>query len=438
MKSMLQQRIEERTRQRELASAALACGRRRHKRRREALAALGEQRQDDTSLPWSFAGLTYGLSLCDTDAQRLAYRNLLLHLERWAEPLIQAREGYPDQPFRTALASLARQRSHWIRPLVEWRPSSRSPSRQFSQLARHLLVRYETPRLLEAVLFNNRASELETWFRHVGQGGSLRTAPGMTATLTKRMAHHALQAPDICTPVQAVRWGQVLGLGGDPRLALAVNKSTLGDALASSSQEAWRLTLIHWLVNQGALSPERVGPIVEFALRRRRRDRRYSMDGRTPQSIERLIEEGRLRAEARARELAREKPEERTRYQYREFAPCGLASGIWELGAGVRRQIWMLDEIRCNRDLIQEGRHMRHCVDTYEEYIVEGNSSIWSLRVEHGGTVRRAITIEVEPKTKRVIECRGKCNRLPNAEERRVLNRWVRENGLELAMYWQE
>jgi hypothetical protein len=298
-------------------------------------------------------------------------------------------------------------------------------------------VRYEAPAFLESVLFDNKSGATESWFRHVGQGGSLRIAPGMTAMLTKRMAHHALQAPDICTPVQAVRWGQILALGGSPRLALAVNKTMLGGVLASESQEAWRLTLIHWLVNQHGLEPEQVGPIVRFALQRKRRDRRYSLQGRTPQSMERLIEEGRLRAEAKAREEARKEPEERWRYQYREFAPSGFKAGIWECGSGGRRLLWMLDEIRCNRDLIQEGRHMRHCVDTYEDYIVRGDSSIWSLRVEHAGSVRRAITIEVDPRTRKVIECRGKCNRLPKPDERRILDRWARENGLELALDWQ-
>ncbi|MGV3719550.1 MAG: PcfJ domain-containing protein [Actinomycetota bacterium] len=437
MRSRLQQQIEERVRQRELACSALAVGRRRHKQRRQALAALGERPVEFSALPWSLAGLVYGLNLCASNADRAAYRELLLHLERWAEPLLQARDGYPDQPFRSALASLARQRAYWVRSLDEWRPCSRNPARQFSHLARHLLARYEAPKFLEAVLFNSGSSDQEAWFRHVGQGGSLRTAPGLTAPLTKRMAHHALQAPDICTPVQAVRWGQVLALGGDPWLALAVNKTILGAELASEAQEAWRLTLIHWLVNQGEIEPERVGPIVEFALCRKRRDRRYSLQGRTPQSMERLIEERRLRAEARAREQARKEPEERTRYQYREFASSGFKAGIWECGSGGRRVLWMLDEIRCNRDLIQEGRHMRHCVDSYEDYILAGASSIWSLRVEHGGVVRRAITIEVDPRTRKVIECRGKCNRLPKPDERRILERWARENGLEVALGWQ-
>jgi len=433
----LQDRIEERVRQLELADAALALGRRRHKLRRQALAALGTPQADGRVLPWSLVGLAAGIHSCRTDSERVAYRALLLHLEQWADRLLLARGEWPYHPFRIALLSLARQRSHWIRPLSEWRPPGRNPERQFSHLARFLLARYPVPTFLESVLFECERGECESWFRHVGQGASLRTAPGMTAPLTKRMAHHALQAPDVCTPVQAVRWGQVLGLGGDAQLAFSVNKSTLGNALASEPQEAWRLSVIHWLVNHQPLETNRVKSIVDFALRRKRRERQFLLQGRTPQSIERLIEEARQRAQARARERTRDDSEERTRYQYRQFAPSGLAAGIWEFGNGARRQIWMLDEIRCNRDLIQEGRHMRHCVATYEDYIVAGTSSIWTLRVEREGSVKRAVTIEVAPKTGQVIECRGKFNRSPNAEERRILDRWARENSLELAIDWQ-
>lgn len=437
MGTALQNRIEERSRQLELAEAALALGRRRHKLRRHGLAALGTPQMDCRALPWSLVGLAAGMRSCRTESERRAYRALLLHLEQWAESLLLARGEWPEHPFKVALLSLARQRPHWIRPLSEWRPPGRNPARQFSHLARFLLARYQVPAFLESAFFERDPGETESWLRHVGQGASLRTAPGMTAPLTKRMAHHALQAPDVCTPVQAVRWGQVLALGGDPQLAFAVNKSTLGDALVSEPQEAWRLAIIHWLVNHQPLEPERVKNLVDFAIRSKRRERQFSLQGRTPQSIERLIEEARMRAQARARERTREDSEEQTRYQYRQFAPSGLAAGIWEFGNGARRQIWMLDEIRCNRDLIQEGRHMRHCVATYEDYIVAGTSSIWTLRVEREGSVKRAVTIEVAPKTGQVIECRGKCNRSPNAEERRILDRWARENHLELAIDWQ-
>lgn len=32
----------------------------------------------------------------------------------------------------------------------------------------------------------------------------------------------------------------------------------------------------------------------------------------------------------------------------------------------------------------------------------------------------------------RIVQARGRCNRLPNAEERRILGLWARENGLRL------
>lgn len=422
----------------EHALAALSRARTRERQRRQLLREVLERRcaLPLEELPGPVQNAAYGVHSCRNRRMREAFRDLMLHLEAHAERLLEAQTEWGSNPFLFGLLSLARQSAYWVRSLDDWRPTTRNAGRQFSQLARHLLARYEVPAFLEAALFDGYADEdRESWFRHVGQGGSLRTAPGLTVPLTKRMAHHALLAPDACTVIQALRWGQVLALGGTPRLAFALNGTELGTSMESVEQEQWRQTVIQWLVNQRMLDPSQVGPIVTYVLRRRRRERSFSMQGRTPQSMLRLIQEWSEAQAARERERTRSGG--RARYRYREFPPSGLAPGIWETGRGAQRRIWTIEEIRCNRDLIAEGREMRHCVATYEHSIAQGHSSIWSMRVERPEGVQRAVTIEVHPRRRQVVECLGKCNRMPTSDELRILERWVQENGLQLAL-WRE
>lgn len=438
MATRLQEKREAEERKLEQALSALARAKSRERNRRQLLRDVLEPNgtPDFAALPVPLRNVAYGVVSCDNRKVRSAFRELMLHVEGHAERLLEAQTDWGANPFLAGLVSLARQHAHWIRPLAGWRPASRNVERQFTQLARYLLTRYEVPVYLEQVLHDQYGAELwGEWYRHVGQGGSLRAAPGLTIPLTKRMAHHALQAPDTCTVLQALRWGQVIALGGSPRLAYAVNGTLLGCTMESAEQEAWRTTVLQWLVNQPLLDPVHVEPIVSFVLRRRRRERKFSMQGRTPQSVLRLIQE---RAEQQAA-LVRERTRmvERSRYRYQEFPPSGLAPGIWEMGRGSQRGIWTIEEIRCNRDLMVEGREMRHCVATYEDSILEGNSSIWSMRVERPEGMVRAVTIEVCPRTRRVAECLGKCNRAPTPEERRFVERWASENGLKVEL-WSE
>lgn len=446
MATKLQEKKEAEAQKLELALSALARARTRERNRRQLLTdvLLGVDLPDFHELPAPIRNAAYGMASCDNRKAKTAFREVMLHLELHAERLLEAQTEWGANPFLMGLVSLARQHAYWIRPLAGWRPASRNVERQFSQLARYLLARYDVPPFLEAVLHDPYGSDgREGWFRHVGQGGSLRTAPGVTMPLTKRMAHHALQAPDACSVIQALRWGQVLALGGSPRLAFAVNGTVLGYSMESAVQEAWRTMVLRWLVNQSMLDPVHVEPIVTFVLRRQRRERKFSMQGRTPQSVLRLIREWEEQHAARERQREQERERERTedrsryRYRYREFSPSGIAPGIWETGRGPQRWLWTIEEIRCNRDLIVEGREMRHCVATYEDSILNGSSSIWSMKIERPEGVQRAVTIEVCPRTRRVAECLGKCNRYPTADERRMVERWAQENGLTVEL-WNE
>ena len=431
MATELQLRKEEQERKLQRALSALARARWRERHRGQALVQVSApgKRADASDVPARLHGLTDAFLWMDQYEAR-AYGALLLQLEQHGERLLFAEDEDGDNPFRRGLICLAEQRRHWVRPLAEWRPHSRNAARQFSHLARHLLAWYEVPAFIDSVLLCYCPDYQEKWFRHVGQGGNLRTAPGLTAPLTKRMAHWALLAPPDCYAAGAVRWGQVRGLGGSPALAELVRRSRLGHGLLDAPGEAWRQGLIHWLVNHPDLEPAELRQIIAYADGRRERDRSFSLQGRTPASVLRLNEEWEQRLAARARERNERAEDDGTRYQYRKFTPCGLGSGIWETGHGHGRKVWTVEEILCNRDLIREGRLMQHCVADYEHLVVQGLSAIWSVQVETERRQQRALTVEVQPQNRTVVQARGKCNRQPNPDERKVLEMWARENGL--------
>ena len=76
---------------------------------------------------------------------------------------------------------------------------------------------------------------------------------------------------------------------------------------------------------------------------------------------------------------------------------------------------------------------MRHCVGTYAERCAKKRTSIWSMQVENQRGRRRVLTIEVDLPKRTICQARRKCNRLPKAGEREVMERWAAQEGLKFA-----
>ena len=255
---------------RQRSEAALA-GRKRHSRRPgdiiwmiydRDLDGASLNRQDLRKIHDAF------VSLEGDDEARACYLGLLLHCEKNADllgvkPAVGRLGPQEGNTFVEGLAALARWRDSWLRPLEEWMPDSHNSRRQFGSLARHLLARYAVPRFMDVAWFQMDSEETrrqQGWFVHVGVGGNIRTAD-IPVHLTKKMAHLFLQAPDAYTIEEALRWGQVLGLGGEVPLVRAINETRLGSTF--ECEPFWK-TVIHFFVNNPMLDPDQVGPVVDY------------------------------------------------------------------------------------------------------------------------------------------------------------------------------
>lgn len=129
------------------------------------------------------------------------------------------------------LASLAAWHGRWIRKVASWKPDSHNGRRQFGELARHLLAEYDVPACMDTAFFTGMESEgrnRQGWFVHVGNGHNIRKAD-IPLRRTKRLAHaFIVSAPSGYTLDAALRWAQIIGMGGDDLLAEAVCDSMLG------------------------------------------------------------------------------------------------------------------------------------------------------------------------------------------------------------------
>ena len=98
-------------------------------------------------------------------------------------------------------------------------------------------------------------------------------------------------------------------------------------------------------------------------------------------------------------------------------------------------RVWRISELLSSRELEDEGRAQGHCVASYAVSCRRGLCSIWSLRCETENGVKRLLTVELNMKTREIVQARGKGNRLPEKKELEVLGRWAAAEGLRINEY---
>ena len=356
---------------------------------------------------------------------------LLLYLEANSDLL-------KETSYVQGIAALANHHESWIRSVETWKVKKHNRDRQFSELARHLLAAYEVPLFMDCVWFSGNVTH-QNWFKHIGTGQNIRTAPDIPILLTKKMAHHFLKAPRDYTIAEALRWGQVHALGGDRYLMDALRQTQLTRSF--DNDDFW-LNVIRFFIANPMLDVSHVHPIIDYIWHQRYENRRvfvergvareigpaqpnFSMRGRTPETLLRQVEgwHGELGRESKGREL--------------EWHGSGIGEFHLLEGSEAARNMkfWSIRELLSSDELIDEGRALRHCVSTYARSCHTGRSSIWSMEIEDENGCRKILTIEMAPREKVIRQVRGARNRLPTPKEKDLLGKWAEQEDLQLAGY---
>lgn len=393
--------------------------------------------------PWTASVVHAHAETVRRPEMRGAMERLLLQVERVSdlfEDHPPRRLGGGATTWLPAVIALGRHHGAWIRPIETWVPGTHNAARQFASLARHLLAKFAVPAFMDGVWFlgdDPEALRRQCWFAHLGAGKNIRVAD-IPLAYTGRMAHHFGTAPGELTVDEALRWGQVHGMGGDARLARALFGTRLVDAF--EQDEFWS-TVIQFLIRNPMLDTRLVGPIVDYVHHRKYAPQdvfvrpgvveqrpppepEFSMKGRTVPALLRRVEEWHQR-------LA----QERRRGGTRQWKLSGIRPFRHLEGERGKQRRWTIEELLDARALSEEGNAMRHCVSSYDGSCAAGIVSIWSMRLDTGAGPQRVLTVEVENRAREIRQARGFRNDYPDPDALRILQRWAVEAGLTIASY---
>ncbi len=326
------------------------------------------------------------------------------------------------------LKNLAARQRQWLRPPETWRPTDGNLRLVFRSLAHHLLALYPVPGFMDSAWDLPAGPEgfrQQAWCIRLGRGASVLEL-NLPLALTRKMAHYVRLAPDHHTVPQALRYGEIRGLGANEDLAREIVIGRLGRKI--EHPEFWR-TVLWFFVKHPELPLDQVNPVIDFiqetkfggeeiltehgVARRAPPWPAFSMEGRTPKSMLRLVDAWHL-------ELGRTK-------KSGSFAwpPSGLQGFHFLEKLEETDHEWIIRELLDSGALFDEGKAMRHCVYTYAPCCRRGETTIWSLRLRVEDREKRMATIEVDPRKRLIIQARAKSNRRPGVRSLEVLRQWA-------------
>jgi hypothetical protein len=233
------------------------------------------------------------------------------------------------------------------------------------------------------------------------------------------MARHFLQAPDHYSVNQALRWGQIRGLGAEMPLAAAIVATRLG---ASFQNEEYWSRVIRYVIDRPELGATKVGSIVEYLSMNRRLLTQHTL-GPKPHELLQKVKQWRTEPLAARRS---------TSLKWKRSDMSGLEH--LDERSDYYSCKWTIRELLDGNQLLDEGRAMRHCVGRYSSKCMKGRASIWSMaRSDYREQNRRELTIEVDPIKRAIVQARGMRDARPRPEARRIMLLWAEQEGLKVA-----
>ena len=358
-------------------------------------------------------------------------RNVLLHMDESTKLLTHI-------DYVKGIINFVSHYKNWLQPIYKWQVNTHNVDRQFASLARYLFAKYEVPPFMDSVWQQDNAAAI-SWFIHIGAGKNIGTAENLPFNMTKKMAHHFLQAPADYTVNAAFRWAQIHALGGNKIIADAIAETRMVD---NFNDDDFCLSVFRFFIANPMLDTNQVNPIIDFIWHQKYENRivfvergvaldeapaqpNFSMTGRTPETLLRQVDNWH-------RQLGKE-----SRGGNLQWVKSKLADYRYVEGRANSRnmKIWFIQELLSNKELIAEGRKQNHCVSTYARSCFSGTTSIWTMDLQESETRQKLLTIEVHNASKTIRQVRGLRNRMAKKSEMDIIRRWANQEGLKITNY---
>lgn len=372
-------------------------------------------------------------------AAAAGFDELLQCARKRAPRLLEAPVLDGRHPGVEALVNLSRFGKAHIRSATDWTGTISSWRLAVSSLAHHLVCKYEVPMFLTSSWYATEDAaedKKRCWFVAHARGASFRSLD-LPIAMTRKMERIFVASPDHLAIEYAIRRAELIALGVPSEFIQVVLSSRLATDLSNGM--FWRTVWYFLIANARDVDAGQIGPMIDFiqAIRHERTAMEtqngtveldpplpaFSMKGRTIQSMFRLMHEWHRSLGLGSAGLA---------WTPSAFKPMLIEDPSQDVSIPPRR--WQIIELTNSAQLRAEGSALHHCVASYAEGCRWGASRIWSVRSQRGEKIRHALTVEVDPKRRVIIQARGLANRAASGRPLRLLQEWAVRERLRMAI----
>ena len=274
------------------------------------------------------------------------------------------------------------------------------------------------------------------WFVAHAAGQRFRSLD-LPIRMTRKMEHIFLGSHDHLPIEYAMRRAELLGLGAPPDVVDAVLATRLSRDL--SNGRFWRTVWLFLIAHRNTMDVAHVGPIIDF-LQSVRHERvavdtphgtvmreppqsRFSLEGRTPRSLLRMMDEWHRGLGRVSGGLV---------WQPSKLRP--MVVEVPRLEPSAPPLSWELTELTSSAQLRAEGAMLQHCVASYSHRCWRGASRIWSLRLRRDASLRSVVTVEVDVERNAIVQARGFRNRPASRQALQLVHLWAAREHLRVAL----
>ena len=353
--------------------------------------------------------------------------------------LRQSRSSKPSALPKPGLSSLfdsnmRKFEKYFIKKPGDWKCSikSRNKFRRKLDLARHLFQKYPVHPWVDRIWdwsFEEQNADKKRynidwfeWYVVIAQGRSLYRETDACLYMTKKEVHTFLtKSPKNNFPYTNIWWTKAYSHTKDSSFANTIACSTVS---IKPFDDFW-LSVMYFFSKNKDVDARDINNYVDFLQEMKRVNENFSMKGRTLQNLALLRDEWHL-------ELSR------IRRGKSKWDGLQLPNRTYTNKKNNDPVVYKITQILDSKTLSEEGRRMRHCVFSYIDRCMKGESSIWSLSMDNDlNKMQKLVTIEVKSSNGIYTICQvsGKFNRRPTSKESAVIRRWANDNKIRIGGY---
>ncbi|MFK8008250.1 MAG: PcfJ domain-containing protein [Saprospiraceae bacterium] len=326
------------------------------------------------------------------------------------------------------------------RSLESWKmPKSKNDNVLFKSLFCHLLVAYKIPNAVDDIIdrfirfyLTMECKEVEIMF-HMIKGKGIHKFPRLQLEMNSKMNFLLNHAPLHFNLPRTMWWAKIKSMGVSNSIAAKLVDNFY--IQIETEWNEWYDDLIFFLNRFSDISKSDLKKILDFIIAQKKNGINIHLNNCEEEAwVPALFPEFKFKGRTVVSVL---KYVEKWRAYVQLAKDAGVGgefkvSPIQSMRIKQGKRLIRIRQITNLKSLALEGNKMNHCVATYAGECLSGTSSIWSMNeILAVGKMKRLITIEVEEKTKKVLQASGNSNRDLYEIEKKWLKKWVEKEELE-------